>query len=150
MAPEVSPPAVTKPAVTILPAALLQEIEDLCKDCEHRCRFNTHWDNILNVAGILLSVVIIAAGVFKYSEASAILGGLVAAIVTAQRAFPFNQRALFYRNLVGQARNLGLSVRMGLMDCGEAVKEIRALRLDFAQQLPRGTTFRADGSSDSK
>ena len=37
-------------------------------DCEHRLAFNTRWDNMLNVAGIVLSVAIIASGVFEMSN----------------------------------------------------------------------------------
>src|SRR5262249_31703945 len=99
---------VMEPAADTRPV-LLKEIDEFVVECDQRCEFNTHWDNVMNAAGILLSVMIVAAGVFGSSRISAILGGSVAAIVTAQRAFPFNQRLLFYRNLLGQARNLGLS-----------------------------------------
>ena len=122
---------------------VLAEIATFKKDCEQRYRFNSRWDNVLNAAGILLSVAIIAAGTFKKFELTTILGGLVAAIVTAQRAFPFGSRAQFYRVLIGQSTNLLTDVNMGSTVAG-VVATLKSLRLDFAQQLPRGTSDRAD------
>jgi hypothetical protein len=129
---------------TPISSELIKEMEDFVVDCQRRCTFNSRWDNALNVCGILLSVLIIAAGVFKQSELSAILGGLVAAIVTAQRAFPFNQRMTFYRMLMGQAQNLVMEARNGVLALDPAIRTMKTLRLDFAQQLPRGSTFRND------
>lgn len=119
--------------------ALLAEVNAFLVDCQHRLAFNTRWDNLLNVAGILLSVAIIASGAYELSRLTTILGGLVAAIVTAQRAFPFGPRAQFYRVLVGQTANLLTDVRAGAQVATVATT-LKSLRLDFAQQLPRGST----------
>ena len=81
---------------------------------------------------------------WKQSEIATVLGGLVAAIVTAQRAFPFGQRAQFYRALIGQSANLLTDMREGLVTVAQAVSTLHSLRLDFAQQLPRGTAIRSD------
>jgi hypothetical protein len=129
--------------------SLVQEIEAFKADCENRYRFNSRWDNMLNVAGVLLSVGIIAAGTWKQSEIATVLGGLVGSIVTAQRAFPFGQRAQFYRAVIGQTSNLLTEIRAGLLPMSEAVSTLKTLRLDYAQQLPRGSSFRIGGSSDS-
>ena len=118
------------------------EIKIFHDDCKHRYKFNTRWDNTLNALGILLSIAIVAAGVFKQSETSAILGALVAAIVTAQRAFPFGQRAIFYRTLIGQIENLQTDVTQYTINKHDAVLMMKSLRLDYAQQLPRGASFR--------
>jgi len=123
--------------------ALLAEVNAFLADCQHRLAFNTRWDNLLNVAGILLSVAIIASGVFQQSELTTILGGLVAAIVTAQRAFPFGPRAQFYRVLVGQTANLLTDVRAGTQ-LSTVATTLKSLRLDFAQQLPRGSSSKSD------
>jgi hypothetical protein len=123
--------------------ALLAEVNAFLADCQHRLAFNTRWDNLLNVAGILLSVAIIASGAFEMSRLTTILGGLVAAIVTAQRAFPFGPRAQFYRVLVGQTANLITDVRAGAQPSTIATT-LKSLRLDFAQQLPRGSSFKTD------
>ena len=48
--------------------ALLAEVNAFLADCEHRLAFNTRWDNMLNVAGIVLSVAIIASGAFALSK----------------------------------------------------------------------------------
>ena len=137
------PPPVT-PTRTPVPESLIKEIDDFCSDCKKRYKFNSDWDNLLNAAGILLSVAIIACGVYKWSEGAAMLGGLVAAIVTTQRAFPFNQRASFYRLLIGQTQNLSMSAKCGLISMEEVVPIMKTLRLDFAQQLPRGNSFKSD------
>jgi hypothetical protein len=133
----------TPPTTAPDPNALLAEVSAFLADCEHRLNFNTRWDNLLNVAGILLSVAIIASGVFHQSEWTTILGGLVAAIVTAQRAFPFGPRAQFYRVLVGQTANLITDIRAGTQ-LSTVATTLKSLRLDFAQQLPRGSTSKTD------
>ena len=122
---------------------LLTEVNAFLKDCQHRLGFNTRWDNVLNVAGILLSVAIIASGVFELSKLTSVLGGLVAAIVTAQRAFPFGSRVTFYRVLVGQTENLITDIRTGA-ELATAATTLKSLRLDFAQQLPRGSSFNVE------
>jgi hypothetical protein len=128
----------------LLDKPLIAEVEDFRQDCCHRYQFNSQWDNTLNIAGIALSVAIIAAGTWKQSEIATVLGGLVAAIVTAQRAFPFGQRAQFYRSLIGQTANLLTDMREGLVAVPQAVSTLHNLRMDFAQQLPRGTGNRTD------
>jgi len=125
--------------------ALLAEVNVFLADCQHRLAFNTRWDNLLNVAGILLSVAIIASGAFEMSRLTTILGGLVAAIVTAQRAFPFGPRGQFYRVLVGQTANLITDIRSGAQ-LSTVATTLKSLRLDFAQQLPRGTTSKTEES----
>jgi hypothetical protein len=90
-------------------------------------------------------VAIIASGAFEMSRLTTVLGGLVAAIVTAQRAFPFGSRVQFYRVLVGQTENLMTDIRGGAPLATAAIT-LKSLRLDFAQQLPRGSTFNADDS----
>jgi hypothetical protein len=125
--------------------ALLTEVKAFHKDCQQRLDFNTRWDNLLNISGIVLSVAIIASGAFEMSRLTTVLGGLVAAIVTAQRAFPFGSRVQFYRVLVGQTENLMTDIRGGAPLATAAIT-LKSLRLDFAQQLPRGSTFNADDS----
>jgi hypothetical protein len=125
--------------------ALLTEVKAFHQDCQYRLAFNTRWDNVLNVSGIVLSVAIIASGAFEMSRLTSILGGLVAAIVTAQRAFPFGSRVQFYRVLVGQTENLMTDIRSG-MPAMNGAATLKSLRLDFAQQLPRGSSFTADDS----
>lgn len=120
--------------------ALIVEVTTFEKDCQARYRFNSRWDNVLNITGIVLSVAIVAAGTFRIAELATILGSLVAAIVTAQRAFPFGSRAQFYRVLIGQTANLLTDLRAGMAISG-AVTTLKTLRLDFAQQLPRGTAL---------
>jgi hypothetical protein len=134
------PPPPGTPRLPV-PGSLIEEIAAFAKVCERREIFNRRWDNLLNIGGILLSVVIIAAGVYEWSKGAAILGGLVAAIVTAQRAFPFNQRYMFYRNLVGQAQMLLVHARCDAISLDGALEAYAKLQLDFAQQLPRGSTF---------
>ena len=123
--------------------ALIAEVNAFLADCQYRLKFNTRWDNLLNVAGILLSVAIIASGAFEMSRLTTVLGGLVAAIVTAQRAFPFGSRAQFYRVLVGQTANLLTDAKAGAQASAVAAT-LKTLRLDFAQQLPRGSSFKTE------
>lgn len=123
---------------------LIRELEQFALDCEKRYKYNSRWDNVVNAGGILLSVSIVAAGVYRKAEWAAILGGLVAALVTTQRAFPFSQRAGFYRNLVGQTENLVLDAKAGLLPIEKVVAALKTLRLDYAQQFPRGSSFHSD------
>jgi hypothetical protein len=121
---------------------LIAEVEALKDDCTARYKFNSRWDNVLTVFGILLSVAIVAAGTYEWVKTATILGALVAAVVTTQRAFPFGQRAMFYRVLIGQSANLITELKAGLIAPKDSVAALKSLRLDFAQQLPRGSTTR--------
>jgi hypothetical protein len=76
------------------------------------------------------------------------MGGLIAAIVSAQRAFPFNQRWQFYRLLDSQAENLFMEARAGIVTISQIVETMKAMRLDFAQQIPRGSSFRSDSGAN--
>jgi hypothetical protein len=120
------------------PAGLIQEIEEFVRLSQRLYRLNSRADTALNVLGIVLSVAIVAAGVHGRSDISTILGALVAATVTAQRAFPFQQRWQFYRTLWSQAENLATRARTGAIKPEEALVTLGSLRLDFAQQIPRG------------
>lgn len=142
-APPVSPAGVLDSTRGPDADALLAEVNEFYRDCQHRLAFNTRWDNMLNVAGIVLSVAIIASGAFELSRLTTILGGLVAAIVTAQRAFPFGLRMQFYRVLVGQTANLLTDIHAG-GPLSATAQTLKTLRLDFAQQLPRGSSFKSD------
>jgi len=137
-----SAPAAAPP----VPSPLIAEVEAFKTDCESRYRFNSKCDNALNVFGLLLSVAIIAAGVYKQSEIATILGGLVAAVVSAQRAFPVAQRMYFYRSMVSQSANLITEINAGTITTQRAIDVLKSLRLDFALQLPRGNSFNAEAA----
>jgi len=131
-----------------IPHNLLGEIADFQAMCHQRYQFNSRWDNIMNVAGIAVSLGIVACGVYKQSELAAMLGGLVTAVVTAQRAFPFNQRWQFYRVLDSEAANLVTEVKNGTVTPDQTITMLKAMRLDFARQIPRGSSFRPDSPAD--
>jgi hypothetical protein len=128
---------------------LIQEIEDFKKLCERRYVFNSRWDTILTTLGVLISICVVAAGVYEKSKWAAILGGFVTAIVSAQRAFPFNQRWQFYRLLESQAENLLTEARNGILTLDQTIATMKAMRLDFAQQIPRGSSFRSDSGANT-
>lgn len=130
----------TVPAGARPTQALLEEVRVFRSDCARRYGFNNRWDVVLSTVGILLSVAVVAAGFFKRPEISAILGAIVGAVVTSQKAFPFGQRARFYRLLIGQADNLATCIGQDLWTKQQAVAVLATLRMDFAQELPRGTT----------
>lgn len=119
---------------------LIAEVESFRNDCRHRYRFNNAWDVSLSVVGLLLSIAVVAAGFWRRPEVSAILGAVVAAVFSAQKAFPFGQRVMFYRLLMGQSENLSTRLRSGLISQKDAVDLLASLRMDFAQQLPRGSS----------
>lgn len=118
---------------------LLREIEAFAKDCQKRYNFNNRWDIVLSVLGILLSIAVVGAGFWGKASVSAVLGAIVGAVLTAQKAFPFGQRATFYRLLIGQSANLITRANEGLLDKKHTVDTLTSLRMDFAQQLPRGS-----------
>jgi len=118
---------------------LLSEIETFRADCLARYVFNNRWDSFLTTLGIAMSIAIVGAGFSRRPEVSAVLGAIVGALVTAQRAFPFGQRASFYRLLIGQSENLATRVRNNLLTMQQTVDALSTLRMDFAQELPRGT-----------
>jgi hypothetical protein len=132
-----------------IPGALIQEIEDFKKLCERRYSFNSRWDTILTTLGVVISIGIVVAGVYDRSKYAAILGGLVTAIVSAQRAFPFNQRWQFYRLLESQAENLLTEAKNGILTLDQTIATMKAMRLDFAQQIPRGSSFRSDSGANT-
>ncbi|HEX7361745.1 MAG TPA: hypothetical protein VF283_14745 [Bryobacteraceae bacterium] len=138
----------TTPMPQHVPEDLIAEIEAFRALCHQRYRFNSIWDNILNVFGICVSLGIVACGVYKRSDYAAILGGLVVAIISAQRAFPFNQRWQFYRTLQSQAANLLTEAKNGVYGLEKTIAALNAMRLDFAQQIPRGSSFRPAGNTD--
>jgi hypothetical protein len=124
---------------------VLAEIKTFEEQCQARYRFNNAWDVVLTVGGILVGVGVVAAGAYAVSKLAAILGAVITAIFSAQRAFPFGQRAQFYRSLIGQSSNLRTDVTTNLTTAEAAATTLKSLRLDFAQQLPRGGTPGADG-----
>lgn len=134
----------TMPAATKPTPAFLEEVRSFRSDCARRYAFNNRWDVVLSTVGILLSVAVVAAGFLKRPEISAILGAFVGAVVTSQKAFPFGQRARFYRLLIGQADNLATFINQDLWSTQQAVAVLATLRMDFAQELPRGTTTTQD------
>src|SRR5215469_17767133 len=87
-------------------AAVLDELAFFAEQCEAQYRFNNKWDLILTIGGVLAGVLVVAAGAYQASRLAGILGAVLTAFVSAQRAFPFGQRAQFYRALIGQASNL--------------------------------------------
>jgi hypothetical protein len=142
-------PTTTPAQPSNIPAALIQEIEEFKNLCERRYLFNSRWDTILTTLGVIISIGIVAAGVYEKSKMAAILGGLVTAIVSAQRAFPFNQRWQFYRLLESQAENLLTEAKNGILTLDQTIATMKAMRLDFAQQIPRGSSFRSDSGANS-
>jgi putative flippase GtrA len=144
-------PAAVTPAnqVSIIPQSLLQEIATFRDECQGRYNFNSKCDTILNTIGLLVSLGIVAAGVYNKSQVAALLGGLIASIVSAQRAFPFNQRWQFYRLLDSQAENLLTEAKNGILSVDQTIATLKAMRLDFAQQIPRGSSFRSDSGANT-
>ncbi len=138
--PTAAPATAPDPAFEPADKPLLAEITTFHQDCRRRYAFNNRWDVVLTVVGILLSVAVVAAGFSRMPMISALLGALVGAIVTAQKAFPFGQRAGFYRLLIGNAENLLTRATQGMWGKTDAVNPLASRRLDFAQQLPRGVS----------
>jgi hypothetical protein len=129
---------------------ILTEIKTFSEQCEARFRFNNKWDVLLTAGGILLGVGVVAAGVYNQPQLASILGAFITAVVSVQRAFPFGQRAQFYRALMGQAANLRTDVNNNLTTEAVAANTLKSLRLDFAQQLPRGGAAATDKPADSQ
>lgn len=140
----------SNPPLSPIPQGLIKEIDDFRELCNQRYRFNSRWDNVLNVVGIAVSIGIIACGIYKWNDYAALLGGVMTAIISAQRAFPFNQRWQFYRTLDSQAENLLTEARNSVLTLEQAITTMKAMRLDFAQQIPRGSSFRSDGGDNDR
>lgn len=132
-----------------IPQSLIQEIEEFRLCCQGRYSFNSFWDNMLNLLSMAVALAIIACGIYEKPKYSAMLGGVMTALVSAQRAFPFNQRWQFYRLLTGQADNLLTDAHQGTTILQHTVTTLKTMRLDFAQQIPRGSSLTpAQGGSD--
>jgi len=127
-----------------VPDKLVTEIAAFRDLCWMRYRFNSRCDNLLNIAGIFVSVAIVVAGIFNRGVIAAVLGGVVTALVSANRAFPFNQRWQFYRILHSQTENLLTDATNQLVTLDHAAAALKSMRLDFAQQIPRGSGFRSE------
>jgi len=142
----IEPPAKQAPAPALAvfePASdkLVAEIKTFERDSLARYRFNNRWDVFLSILGILLSIAVVGAGfVAGKPWLTAILGAVVGAVITAQKAFPFGQRAAFYRILIGQSRNLITRAEQNITDKKTVVNTLASLRMDYAQQLPRGSS----------
>jgi len=150
MTPSAQTPTPPTPPTGSIPQGFIVEVEEFQKLCDERYHFNSRWDNILNALGVIVSLGIVAAGIYKQSEYAALLGGLITAIVSAQRAFPFAQRWQFYRILNSQAENLLTDVKNGNITLDKAIATMKTMRLDFAQQIPRGSSFRSDESENNQ
>jgi hypothetical protein len=140
-------PATPVAVPTTIPQDLIQEIDEFRKCCHSRYRFNSFWDNVLNTLSMGVALGIIACGIYNRPALSAMLGGVMTALVSAQRAFPFNQRWQFYRLLNSQAENLLTDTRQGVITLQQAVTTLKAMRLDFAQQIPRGSSLQQPDSA---
>lgn len=138
-------PAVFEPA----PQDLIAEIGSFERDCCVRYKFNNRWDIVLSVLGLMLSIAIVGAGFLNMPWVSAVLGALVGSVVTAQKAFPFGSRAAFYRILIGQARNLLTTASQKIIDKRAVISTLSSLRMDFAQQLPRGSSAQSSDTLSS-
>src|SRR4051794_6441021 len=127
-----------------VPDGLVGEIQKFRDLCEARYTFNSRCDNAMNAIGIIVSVGIVVAGIFNRGVIAAVLGGVVTALVSAQRAFPFNQRWQFYRILHSQSENLLTEVNNLVITVEQAISALKSMRLDFAQQIPRSSGFRSE------
>jgi hypothetical protein len=142
-APSPNPVPAPAPAVTPsapVPEALIAEIDSFVEMARRLYHFNSKADTALSLGGMALSVGVVCAGVFNKAPLATILGAVMTAVVTAQRAFPFNQRWQFYRMLLSQAQNLATKAKTGAITTDQALTQLASLRLDFAQQIPRGST----------
>jgi hypothetical protein len=119
------------------------EMCDFHSNCLNRYKFNNRWDICMTILAIVLSIGTVAAGFTNRPIFTGTLGAAMSAIVTAQKAFPFGQRAAFYRLLIGQAEILMTQHAQHLLTPKEAVDRLSSLRMDFAQQLPRGSSAQA-------
>jgi len=120
---------------------LIAEVTTFRQLCEKSYRFNVRWDTTLNVTGVLLSIAIVAAGVSKLAGISAILGAVVTAIITLQRAFPFGERLTFYRVLTGKAENLEMELKEGLLGKKAGATQLAELRLEWSERHPKGASI---------
>jgi hypothetical protein len=127
-------------------AAVLDELAFFAEQCEAQYQFNNKWDLILTIGGILVGVGVVSAGAYEAGRLAAILGAVLTAVVSAQRAFPFGQRAQFYRALIGQASNLQTDIVAKLTTTAAAACSLKSLRRDFAPQLPPGTGSTAEAT----
>lgn len=136
-----------EPDISSASSSLSVQVQEFRNECEKRYRFNNRFDVLLTAAGIVMGVAVVAGSTFKEDALDAILGAVVTAIISAQRAFPFAQRARFYRSLVCQSENLKSNVDYNLIGLSDAVKALEAMRLDFAQQLSRAAMSGVPGTS---
>lgn len=124
---------------------LKQEVSTVLREqikiWDGRRKRHGYTNNIFVFLGIALSAGITIAGIYHQATLAAILGTCMAAILTLQQVFPFDELSYFYRIGVAEAKILQLKLDTE----ADTIQEVEGLKiklemliLKMAQELPRG------------
>jgi hypothetical protein len=121
--------------------ALREEIDEFAKKYNGYRKKNAIGDRVLIYGGIILSACVPLSVLFKNPSVGAVLGVIVAVLITIQNAQALGAKASFYELVSAQAGNLGHKLSFGHISDREftaVLKEFLALRIHAVENRPRG------------
>lgn len=102
---------------------------------------NRRMGSLLVVCGLLLSIGTTAAAYLEYTQYAVFLGLGTTMFIGFREAFNFSEKAEFFCEIHGQAKNLRDQVRFRVnseADFNAAFHELQMLRQRVARDIPRG------------
>jgi hypothetical protein len=102
---------------------------------------NRRMGSLLVVCGLLLSIGTTAAAYLEYTHYAVFLGLGTTMFIGFREAFNFSEKAEFFCEIHGQAKNLRDQVRFRVnseADFNAAFNELQMLRQRVARDIPRG------------
>jgi hypothetical protein len=102
---------------------------------------NRRMGSLLVVCGLLLSIGTTAAAYLEYTQYAVFLGLGTTMFIGFREAFNFSEKAEFFCEIHGQAKNLRDQVRFRVnseADFNAAFNELQMLRQRVARDIPRG------------
>ena len=120
---------------------LLDEMDEFKKKYWklHLNDFTLNWVTI--IVALILTASVTVAGVYGAAQFAAVFGVGIAFLIGLQNAFPFSEKAEFYRVIVADCENLrdDLKYRMKTEhEFKQLVLKFEALREDAAKKRPKG------------
>ncbi len=120
---------------------LREEIEQFHALFQLRHRQNYHLNWVLILVGLLLSAGVTIAGMLNYGVIAAIMGVGIGLLIGIQNAFPFSEKADFYRLVMSESWNLKTTLEYKVETNRQftiVLNKFMKLRDHAAASLPKG------------